>query len=303
MGTIPGDVRANLLEVFYGVYQKDTGRVVDALTALGVIRATGDRWAGRFLRGVGWGSWGGGAYKGATYLTCQQPLTSDNNTHTPPRTTLNSLSVRRAIGYFIDNLTRQLEREETLGAIGEDLFAIALDAPFRFPAAFTFVLRAFSTLEGIGKSLVPDYRFSEVAAPYAAELLQLRDAGARRDFALAALQQQAAELGQAAAAVPARVASISDAIDQLTAGELKLRVRVLEGERAARRAGVMQAATLQAVAGVGLLDAGVQLALAGRSGPADAVLAAAGVMGVLVLLSLRRVRRLDKFERDLKRGA
>ncbi len=42
---------------------------------------------------------------------------------------------------------RQTEREETLGAIGEDLFAIALDQPFRFPATFTFVLRAFTTLE------------------------------------------------------------------------------------------------------------------------------------------------------------
>jgi predicted unusual protein kinase regulating ubiquinone biosynthesis (AarF/ABC1/UbiB family) len=34
-------------------------------------------------------------------------------------------------------------------------------------ATFTFVLRAFSTLEGIGKTLVPTYRFSEVAQPYA----------------------------------------------------------------------------------------------------------------------------------------
>jgi hypothetical protein len=29
------------------------------------------------------------------------------------------------------------------------------------------VLRAFSTLEGIGKTLVPTYRFSDVAQPYA----------------------------------------------------------------------------------------------------------------------------------------
>lgn len=30
----------------------------------------------------------------------------------------------------------------------QDLFAIATDQPFRFPSTFTFVLRAFSTLEG-----------------------------------------------------------------------------------------------------------------------------------------------------------
>lgn len=256
MGTIPGDVRANLLEVFYGVYRKDTGRVVDALTALGVIRATGDK-----------------------------------------------LAVRRAIAYFLDNLQRQLERDEAVGAIGEDLFALALDSPIRFPSNFVFVLRAFSTLEGIGKTLQSDYKFSEVARPYAAELLDLQDGAAAQSFALAQLQQQAGEFGQAAAAVPARVAAISEAVDALTAGDLKLRVRDLEGERAARRAGIMQSATLNAVGAVGLLNVGVQLALAGRAGPADAVLVGAGVLSVLVLLALRRVKRLDKFEKDLKRGA
>ena len=36
------------------------------------------------------------------------------------------------------------------------------------------MLRAFSTLEGIGKTLNPDYKFSEVARPYATELLDLQ---------------------------------------------------------------------------------------------------------------------------------
>ncbi len=68
------------------------------------------------------------------------------------------LSLRRAIGFFIDNLSRQTERQETIARIGEDLFAIATDQPFRLPATFTFVLRAFSTLEGIGKTLNSTYK-------------------------------------------------------------------------------------------------------------------------------------------------
>jgi hypothetical protein len=84
------------------------------------------------------------------------------------------LSVRRSIAYFLDNINKQAERKETISAIGEDLFAIALDQPFRFPATFTFVLRAFSTLEGIGKSLNPEYNFATVAQPYAQELLDLQ---------------------------------------------------------------------------------------------------------------------------------
>jgi len=67
------------------------------------------------------------------------------------KTTGDSLSIRRAINFFIENISRQTERQETLANIGEDLFSIAVDQPFRFPATFTFVLRAFSTLEGIGK--------------------------------------------------------------------------------------------------------------------------------------------------------
>ncbi len=54
-----------------------------------------------------------------------------------------------------------------MSKIGEDLFTIALDQPFRFPATFTFVLRSFSALEGIGKALDPDYKFAAVAQPYA----------------------------------------------------------------------------------------------------------------------------------------
>ena len=68
----------------------------------------------------------------------------------------------------------QADRKETLSAIGEDLFTLAVDQPFRFPAAFTFVLRAFTTLEGIGRSLDPEFQFSAVAQPYGAELLQLQ---------------------------------------------------------------------------------------------------------------------------------
>lgn len=45
------------------------------------------------------------------------------------------------------------------------------DKPFRFPATFTFVVRSFTVLDGIGKGLDPRFDISEIAAPYARELL------------------------------------------------------------------------------------------------------------------------------------
>jgi hypothetical protein len=52
-------------------------------------------------------------------------------------------------------------RKQILGSIGEDLLMVGQDQPFRFPAAFTFVVRAFSVLDGIGKGnwpSVPSFR-------------------------------------------------------------------------------------------------------------------------------------------------
>jgi len=253
MGEIVPGVREKLLDMFYGVYRKDTGAVIKALVDLGVIKPTGD-----------------------------------------------SLTIKRAIGYFLDNLARQTERGETLAAIGEDLFAIATDQPFRFPATFTFVLRAFSTLEGIGKSLNPSYQFSEVAQPYATELLDLQDAQSQRALVVTQLQQQASELGAAAAAMPQRIARMDALLAAVESGEVKLRVRVLEAERAARRAGVMQAATMNVVGAMGFLNVGTMFALGGFEGPAALALGLAAVFGVLTLRGFQRVDRLDKFEKDIR---
>ena len=42
---------------------------------------------------------------------------------------------------------------------------------------FTFVVRAFSVLDGIGKGLDPKFDISLIAKPYALELLRFRQAG------------------------------------------------------------------------------------------------------------------------------
>lgn len=55
--------------------------------------------------------------------------------------------------------------------VGEDLLVASADKPFRFPATFTFVVRSFTVLDGIGKSLDPRFDISEIAAPYARDLI------------------------------------------------------------------------------------------------------------------------------------
>jgi len=55
------------------------------------------------------------------------------------------LSLRRAITYFLNNIAKQTQEQETIAAIGEDMFAVALDQPFRYlftptPALIEFAL-------------------------------------------------------------------------------------------------------------------------------------------------------------------
>lgn len=55
------------------------------------------------------------------------------------------LSLRRAITYFLNNIAKQTQEQETIAAIGEDMFAVALDQPFRYlpkltPAAVVYAL-------------------------------------------------------------------------------------------------------------------------------------------------------------------
>ena len=215
------------------------------------------------------------------------------------------LSVRRAIQFFLNTLDRKVEQREALASIGEDLFSIALDQPFRFPATFTFVLRSFTTLEGVGKGLDPDFSFARVAAPYAQELLDVRTARGRGGLVLAEVSRQASDFSAAVAAVPSRVGRMEATLAAMESGELRLRVRVLEAERAARRASVLQVATLQAIAACSLAQLAVSLSATGAGAPGGVVAAlgvASAAFGGGLAWSLRRVRRLDAFEANIRAG-
>ncbi|KAF8409743.1 hypothetical protein HHK36_005822 [Tetracentron sinense] len=167
-------------------------------------------------------------------------------------------SVRRSVQFFLDNLLSQTpDQQQTLAAIGEDLFAIATDQPFRFPSTFTFVLRAFSTLEGIGYTLNPDFSFVKIAAPYAQELLDVRQKQQSGTQLVDEIRRQANDARTYTMSMPYRVQRIEEFVKQLDSGDLKLRVRVFESERAARKATILQMATMYTVLGGTLLNLGV----------------------------------------------
>lgn len=147
--------------------------------------------------------------------------------------------VRRSVQYMLDHFMDKPFEEQSVAAISEDLYEIAYDQPFRFPATFTFVMRAFSTLEGVGKGLDPDFNFMEVAQPFAMQLMT-NEAGNYGNTILDELGRQAAQMSTTALGLPRR---IEDTLDKLERGDIRVRVRSIESERSLRRLSAIQLGT------------------------------------------------------------
>ncbi|XP_057416376.1 protein ACTIVITY OF BC1 COMPLEX KINASE 8, chloroplastic-like isoform X2 [Lotus japonicus] len=191
-----------------------------------------------------------------------------------------------------------MRKKQRLAAIGEDLLSIAADQPFRFPATFTFVVRAFSVLDGIGKGLDPRFDITEIAKPYALELLRFREAGAEvilKDFRKRWDRQSQAFYNLFRQAD--RVDKLAAIIQRLEQGDLKLRVRTLESERAFQRVAAVQKTIGNAVAAGSLVNLATILYLNSIRVPAIAAYVFCAFFGFQVLLGIVKVKKLDERER------
>lgn len=198
--------------------------------------------------------------------------------------------VRRSVQYMLDNFMDKPFENQSVAAISDDLYEIAYNQPFRFPATFTFVMRAFSTLEGVGKGLDPEFNFMEVAKPYAMQLMTDMNGSEGNSF-LNELSRQAAQVSSTAFGLPRR---LEDTLEKLEQGDMRLRVRSIETERLLRRQSSIQLSISYALlisgftlsATILVVKDYVWLALL----PA---LIAAGLSAILI----RLLSRLDRYDR------
>jgi predicted unusual protein kinase regulating ubiquinone biosynthesis (AarF/ABC1/UbiB family) len=188
MGRVQPVTREKLMDLFFGIAQKDSERVVASLIELGALAPANDMGP-----------------------------------------------VRRSVQYMLDHFMDQPFEEQSVAAISDDLYEIAYDQPFRFPATFTFVMRAFSTLEGVGKGLDPEFNFMEVARPFAMQLMTNGNGSRSNSISeglLGEIGRQAAQVSTTALGLPRR---IEDTLDKLERGDIRVRVRSTETDRVLRR--------------------------------------------------------------------
>jgi len=213
MAEIKPEVKRGLVELIFGVYDGSSREVCDALEKMGVLRRNVDRVSVEKIARF---------FLGAFQEASEEPVVGPDG-------------VRRTDAERKE--ATRVKMQSRLSSIGTDLLSVSDDAPFKFPATFTFVFRAFTTLEGIGKSLDPSYDLTRIARPYLKELIDLKDGSAT----LSAIKAAQKRLGwrkediESVVTQPRRVAYISRTLQSMERGDLKLRVRVLESEQSFKR--------------------------------------------------------------------
>jgi predicted unusual protein kinase regulating ubiquinone biosynthesis (AarF/ABC1/UbiB family) len=198
--------------------------------------------------------------------------------------------VRRSIQYMLDHFMDKPFEEQSVAAISDDLYEIAYDQPFRFPATFTFVMRAFSTLEGVGKGLDPEFNFMEVAKPFALQIMSDSNT-TNGNSILDELGRQAVRVSSTALGLPRR---LEDTLEKLERGDIRVRVRSLESDRILRRISTIQLLTNYTLLVAAFILSATILFVYDKILLAAIAAIAAGGAAISMFRLWRRVDRLDR---------
>ena len=151
-------------------------------------------------------------------------------------------------------------------------------------------MRAFSTLEGVGKGLDPQFSFMEVAQPFAMQIMTDNNENLGNTI-FDELGRQAAQVGSSALGLPRK---IDDTIGKLERGDIKVRVRSLESERVLRRLGAIQLGTNYTILLSTLIVSATLLFVNGNTIVAAVALGLAIVPGWSLLRLWKKLDRIDR---------
>merc|ERR1711871_989349 len=271
MDELKPEVRKGLVDLIFGVYENEPRAVCDAAEEIGILKKNVDRISVEKLAKYFVGEFYQGSQGKSKFLNQMTPEEAKQK--------------------------RRQRRQQ----LANDLFTVGSDVPFRFPPTFTFVFRAFTSLDGIGKGLDEKYDLTKLARPYLKELIDLKDGSPTMSF----LKSFGKKVGwrpidlQTAITSPRKIAYLEETITKMEQGDLKVRVRALESEKEFARLKLVSANQALLIAASSFLNVAVVLASNTPGGAKSSLLTRslfilAGIFGIQFPIGLLKVYSLDK---------
>ncbi|MEC4803511.1 MAG: AarF/ABC1/UbiB kinase family protein [Jaaginema sp. PMC 1079.18] len=202
--------------------------------------------------------------------------------------------VKRMVGFLLERFRERPVDIREFDQIREELAAMFEQQPFRLPPQMTFIIKALTTLDGIARSLDPQYNLLAASQPF---IKKIAASGKTQGSLLGELARQAKFFIQQRFNQPSRVEvylhRLEERIDQ---GELQIRIRATESDRLLRRVNLALKCLIYACISGFSLIAGVLL-LPIYSGGAIAFFSFSGLWFIFCLRAILRLRLRERLDR------
>lgn len=193
------------------------------------------------------------------------------------------MPVRRLITFLLDKFIDKPIDFQAFNEIKNELYIMFEQQPFRLPAQMMFIVKSLTTLDGIARTLDPHYNFLASAQPFVKSIAVSKGRGS----ALGELARQARNFITYKLQQPSKAEVFFKRLEQrIEDGELQIRVRNIESERALKRINLaLKTLIFACLTGLMLLS-GAVLLVGGYKMGAIGVFALSGFGGLFVLRSL-----------------
>ncbi len=202
--------------------------------------------------------------------------------------------VKRIIAFLLDNFRDKPVDVRRFEQISDEVYAMFQQQPFRLPPEMTFILKSLSTLDGIARSLDPQYNLIAASQPFVQRVAGTGPSPSVLTMVFKQVKSFLRESVRRPGRAPAFIQSLEDKIER---GELQFRTRSLEGDRLLNRIHLALKSLIYAcLTGFTLLTAAVllstvyhQLAVIG--------FALAGLFSLFLLRSLVKLAIQERLDR------
>lgn len=140
--------------------------------------------------------------------------------------------VRRLLTFILDQFTEKPLDIKAFSKMSSEVYAMFEQQPFRLPAQMTFILKALTTLDGIARTLDPQYNPVACAQPFIKSLTVSQGKGTL----IGELARQARDFVKYKWKQPSATEVLIKRLEErIERGELELRVRNVESDRTLKR--------------------------------------------------------------------